>query len=435
MDLFIFKEILYGELRPWLNTESDLAKKNIIAFDKQTGNTSSAYASLHRLLNDRPGLRDQLEETFRHTGAPPETSEPFTVLLPEQPFDRQTWFYKNVLDYAAELILQQTLYKLRNHPEKTDRIYRLNLATRNLLDILSTTGQMKILKSDAVSRYVLQHQKHHLITLLEDLSRRLPALREVERYSVPNLYLSVLNQPVPDQLPFRYTTAYQSSRHEYLLDVNAPDREIAEFRKELIQDKPGTPPDYSPVICHLENAMFLRNLNNSLFQVDRSKLTDESYCRQRISELHSKIIAEENPDRKTGLLHSVMYSVHCMNGIIPETSTSSPPSEAAEIRALIHHIETDSYSFRPPDYGGSSGASADSVSGNTAHQSHQVLLSNFNNYYISFDELGKLLHMESKTLTRFIKDHNIRKLELTSHNKWLVRDDVEQFISTQIQKP
>lgn len=433
MASFIFKEILYGELRPWLITDLVSAKEEILSYGRYSDESDSPYESLSRLLHDKPKLLRQLDECREYADAQPDTGAPFTRVNYDQPFNRSTSYYKSLLDHTAELVLLQTLSGLKNNPGQTDRIYRLNSATRTLLDLLIATGKIKTRNTDSTSRYVLQYQEDLLITLLVDLGLRLPALPEVERYLAADLYLMALNQPVADPIPFRYTAAYHQTRLQQMVREAAPDDEIARLRKEIAGELEENSTHHSPIIRHLENVLFLRRLDHSLYAIDPDKLTDDSYCRERMAELRSTIIREDDPDKKTRLLQTVADTAHHLNQLIPERLPIAPQSEAAGICEMIHHLESGSHTVQTRESSVTHPVADETSSGHNSSVDEHYLLREFQENYISFDNLATVWKMDARALKRFLQNNNIQTLQITTHNQWIQRADVEQFLSKQKQ--
>src|SRR5699024_7555436 len=348
-------------------------------------------------------------------------------------------FYRLLLCWQAGEYLNQLVGKIDDLETGVEQKFELNSAIRSITDLLLNTRERLEIYDDKQCTYILQLMQKLSAGLILEFSNRYPGLDDISRYTEESLYTDILNRPLPSDSCFTPTPAYK----EQILQQFLKDRvgggaalksELAHFGTDITNEMEEVSESgasnsiafhkYNRLLNQSENAAFLICHQASFVKDNPQKLLDLDYCREWVLGVRLDFVSETDADKSSELLLALSETCAAVAMVLPgighDRITGTQPSEAATLWVAMNKIKNQQFltSYYIPK-----------AENRQTSQTHHAgdFTDSFNRRYITFDEFKEALNVSPKTAQRYIKDNEIRMLELTSNTKWLVRDDVEAF--------
>lgn len=278
--------------------------------------------------------------------------------------------------------------------------------------------------------------------LILDLSLRTPNLKNVERFNEQSLYLNILDEPAPGQSIFTHTIAYRKQRLNEILLSDEPNNCLSELYAAVKSDisRPGengsgdnvNQGSYRELMHHIENAVFLICMEAGFIKDSPQNITDASYCREWVLGIQEDFADESDIDESARIMKDLWKAFICFEATLPVVSKGSGSSEATALltaikqvkqRPFAKKIENESFTYNPNTKKAGSKAS---------HTSD--FIKSFRARFITSAELEAALKVSKASVSRYIKDNNIRVFSPTRETKFLYREDIEAFLEDKTER-
>lgn len=421
MRTIIFEHILFGALRPWLGAAEDSSLATPSGADPK--NTSPLMLSL---LQAHPEVAKELRQQPMSTAN--EDAERYVGLEPEVPYNRPSGWYKRLIELESARVFELALERVDRLDTDIDRQYEINSSIRQWVDLLAEAKDLYKVHEEKLSQYVLQLLQHSLMQLILDLSLRFPG---ADRYGVSALYVEVLDRPAPDKHPFYKTAACRSFQLKRLLKgERTGDTDFRALRSAMIADmqvagKENRVHEYEQLIAHLENALFLQAMNAPFIGPEPEKLLDARYCREWIQGIRRDFMAERDPEEAARIFCDLLDAGEAFERLLPPDEAL--PVEKSAARQLVTALQ-DIYSFRlGATVPANSEDAAETVTG-ASSEADTDFGTSFNKRFITIDAFDAVLPGTREATLRYIRNADIRVLEISREVKFLYREDVENFL-------
>lgn len=406
----------------------------ITVLDKHKG---MALSSFETLLEAHTGVYAELTEEWSVNVDSKDSLVPvesFVKTDMEKPFNSLTTWYYYLLEAERQWYLAIMDRKVTSLNDTVDKIYEVNLAIRHLVDVLKRTEGLLARHTDEISEYVLGVVKKGCMQLILDMGLRYGKnMEEIEYYDVTTIFTGVLNCRAPEPSPFYKTIAYWEHRLKELLEEREIVPELAELRKNILSEAdrrrregPNEKLDieeYSKLIGHLENAVFLMEIRASFIEKTPEKLLDNHYCREWVQGIRRDFIGEENPDETARIFNNLLDTAEIFTRLLgkEEVGKEIAYGLVSEARSLLNAIK------RIQDRQLEEGVSGDTEQRGDDRKTDDFVKS-FNRRFISIDDFDSVFPGTRDATLRYIKKGNIRVAEISREVKFLYREDVEDFI-------
>lgn len=451
MVLALYKSVVSGELKPKREQKGkQLARESMYPIPGEAPSERHAYLTyLAELLQAFPATRAAIEteaaSANRHI-CPERIDEPEPYIrsrLPV-PFNRETGFYHTLIRYEAKRFLSE-FWGETIHPDNTDedRRQQYHMAQEALVDLLREVRRLlKSYESEKSSGpehtgiWILQLLKLTLTELLLELSERSASVGGVKRYTEQILFTGVLDEPVPDEPLFEKSPACLHAAAIRCINNRTDLKRLAELLTEIrskLCNLTGTTTsphsgrdmiELCNLLAHLENAYLLITLKPSFIKRERRRLTDPDFCREWVAGIRHEFVIEEDHRRAGALLRDLREAARKLipvyRGVVqlPDTIIRS---EAVRLTEYVWQLETD-----PP------GQNRHGLPSGNHAANYSVPYSDFvqsvRRRFVFKQELLEAFGISERTLEEYLKDMDIRWVELSSNVRLYYREDVEAFL-------
>lgn len=447
MVLALYKSVVSGELRPELKQEREQpGKGKAYPVPQEAPLERRVYlAYLSELLKGFPATKDAVEReaaSVNESMCPEriDEPEPYIRFRPPKPFSRKTGFYHTLIRCEAKRFLSE-VWGETTDPDSTDRErrQRYNEVQEALVDLLKETQRiLRGNKAEEASgpehtdRWILQLLKLTLTELILELSERSAKFGDVKRYTEQVLFTGVLDEPVPAEPLFEKSPACLHAATIRCINDRADLSRLAELLTEirsrlnkLIQTEtsPCAGRDIAElcrVLAHLENAFLLITLKPSVLKKEGHRLTDPAFCREWIAGIRHEFATQKDLSHAAYMLYDLREAARKLipvyRGVV-RLPDHIIRSEAVRLTEQVWQLEAD-----PLQQDKSSNRAAD----------HSVpdfdFVQSIKRRFVFKHELAEAFGISEKTLAEYLKDTDIRWVELSTNVRLYYREDVEAFL-------
>lgn len=441
MSSSLFKSILFGELRPWLDVNADSAvagewgrfslfKNSGSVFPGDGEGYGGCLNMVCGVLKAHPVLVDRIRKEYPDLlPDDKENFQPFIRIRNVCPKNRRDLFYKQLMDVSARLFLKRTMITLSRISNDGDRVREFNATVEILVELVLAADKVWKEKSSEDVDFIMNGCRQHMMALILDLGLRFPELKDVYRYDDKNLYLKVLDQGCPEPSVFSLTLHYQEERFRLLLDRGADENDLAALWKDIIAVEPQEDAHHkaASLRMHIEDAAFLLIMDASFY--DSEKLRDPDFCSKWIAGFRKEIMENKGPARiKDSVMLAGSGRIEALfPGIMRQNShNQGGVSEGAGMLFIILKLSVNLLSgfqqkAHPDQHAGHQ--SKPESEGNGPEE----LIENFKDIYIHVKDAMQLMGIVDKTFYRYMRKDKVSVLELSNNNRFVLKKDLEAY--------
>lgn len=281
MELTIFNNILFNELRPWQkeNCQGNSFSTMVQYLGKaDPTNSKDLFSRIKTLVKDYPPLLIFNENYLGLTEN--QLFRPLYEFQIPAHFNAATEYYAELLKLESARILNNVIAAVNETDNAIDKHFRANTAWKNLRYVavmasaeLTERGLTSIpeykFTSTPTPDESAKRNTHFVLYLLKQYSTRLffeiqilfkDHLQTIE--SPDHFYLHTLKQPVPVADPLTFTPHYYKNQAQQIISFQSYNEEATtQLLKEVINNLPISSNDTINIIGALENFIFVNQFN------------------------------------------------------------------------------------------------------------------------------------------------------------------------------
>jgi len=357
----------------------------------------------------------------------PEENHFFTYETPRA-LNRACSYIKLLIECESRRML--TAVAAFSKLNERDCLYWVTLSLRKWSDYLAEVNSQieGSSRNDDFSQFMLTVLELHLMALVCELSERYAHLPLPDFYTPETIYPGLLDKPEPDINPLKATPAWFENRALKLISEQDTGNSLNRLLVEIQSNK--NTENYLPLLrvqFLLENAFFLVLYKASFIEHSPGKLEEPEFTADWISGIRRDCLEEAEFERlkeniiqlhKTaGLMNKLfgLYQQHVHDGY--------PSSEAMQFVREIINAETGSLTKL-------AGGEVKSTEPVSATENISIpYAQHLKNRFMTTQEVeGALRIGHRNTLKTFLERTEFRYVEISSQNKLIYREDVDEFI-------